>query len=178
MDSALPPLDAFRFVSVKMFNLLANTRETQSDETSAVDGSVLSSVTSPTACPVTDLQSTALSTASATYVAAYGNSNPSNVTSDWLPVISCTSEVGIPNNRECQMGNIINPPAGVCYVRLDIQIAYTKIGSVLNPQSVLSAVIFHYQKMVSSQSSSLVRQRFDLDDGHESITHADVDSDQ
>jgi hypothetical protein len=152
MGSALPPLGAFRFVSVKMFNLLANTRETRFDEISAmVCCSTLSSVTSTTACPVKDLQSTALSTASAIYVAAYGNSNPFNVTSDWLPVISCTSEIGIPNNRECQMGNIITSLAGVCYVRLDIQIAYTKIGSVLNPQPVLSAVIFHYQKIVSSQ---------------------------
>jgi hypothetical protein len=37
----------------------------------------------------------------------------------------------------------------LCYVKLDIQIAYTNIGSIYNPQPVLSAVIFNYQGIVS-----------------------------
>jgi hypothetical protein len=39
--------------------------------------------------------------------------------------------------------------ASLCYVKLDIQIAYTNIGSIYNPQPVLSAVIFNYQGIVS-----------------------------
>jgi hypothetical protein len=84
------------------------------------------------------------------YVAAYADSNPSNITSDWLPVISCTYEIGSTNTGQCSDGFLQNQStADSCYIRLDIQIAYTNIGSVLNPQPVLSAVIFHYQRLVS-----------------------------
>ena len=86
---------------------------------------------------------------SSLYVAAYSNSDPTNITTDWLPVISCTSEIGSPNVRTCGNGILSNTTGTTCYIKLDIQIAYTNIGSVDNPQSVLSAVIFHYQGVVS-----------------------------
>ncbi|UJR32986.1 hypothetical protein I4U23_020448 [Adineta vaga] len=79
------------------------------------------------------------------YVAAYSNSDPFNVSSDWLPVISCTSQIGNPTARQCQNGVLNSSSTSSCYYRLDIQIVYTNIGSLINPQTVLSAVIFHYQ---------------------------------
>lgn len=86
--------------------------------------------------------------ASNLYVAAYSNSNPSNSSSDWLPVISCTSTIGSSSSPTCSNGiNVISSTS--CYIKLDIQIAYTNIGSIFNPQPVLSAVIFHYQAVVS-----------------------------
>ncbi len=85
-------------------------------------------------------------------MAAYSNSDPTNITSDWLPVQSCTSTTGSPNQYVCGPGILINTTSdSLCYFRLDIQIAYTKIGSIDNPQSVLSAVIFHYQRLVSKK---------------------------
>ncbi len=83
------------------------------------------------------------------YVAAYSNPNYANASTDWLPVITCTSEAGSPDSRLCQLGLLVNLlSTGVCYIRLDIQVAYTNIGTVMNPQPVLSAVIFHYQRIV------------------------------
>ncbi|CAF1016244.1 unnamed protein product [Adineta steineri] len=81
------------------------------------------------------------------YVAAYSNSNPFNVSIDWLPVTSCTyTTQGDANTANCITGILLNTTSATsCYSRLDIQIAYTNIGSVFNPQPVLSAVIFHYQ---------------------------------
>ena len=78
-------------------------------------------------------------------VAAYANSAASNLTRDWLPVILCTSEIGKINTRNCRVNNISSATSSNCYTRLDIQIAYTSIGSIYNPQHILSAVIFHYQ---------------------------------
>ena len=83
------------------------------------------------------------------YVAAYSNPSFSNASTDWLPVITCTSELGSPASALCQLGLLVNLlSTGVCYVRLDIQIAYTNIGTIENPQAVLSAVIFNYQRIV------------------------------
>ena len=83
------------------------------------------------------------------YVAAYSNPNFTNTTTDWLPVITCTSAVGLPSSYSCTNGLTVNlTSTAVCYIRLDIQIAYTNIGSIINPQAVLSAVIFHYQWVV------------------------------
>jgi hypothetical protein len=83
------------------------------------------------------------------YVAAYSNPNFANASTDWLPVITCTSAVGTPSSRQCQNGLLLTLNTnGLCYIRLDIQIAYTYIGSVLNPQAVLSAVIFNYKRFV------------------------------
>ena len=79
------------------------------------------------------------------YVAAYSNSNPLNISNDWLPVISCTSQIGSSNTDGCQIGVLNSSTNSLCYVKLDIQIAYTNIGSIYNPQPVLSAVIFNYQ---------------------------------
>lgn len=79
------------------------------------------------------------------YVAAYSISDPGNITNDWLPIISCTSAIGSPDSVECVVGSLSLRANDLCYVRLDIQIAYTKIGSYLNPQSILTAVIFNYQ---------------------------------
>ncbi|CAF2418718.1 unnamed protein product [Rotaria sp. Silwood2] len=85
------------------------------------------------------------------YVAAYSNPDATNITRDWLPAISCTSEIGSPNIRQCQNGiKVYSNSDGSCHVKLDIQIAYTKIGSISNPQSLLSAVIFHYQTISST----------------------------
>lgn len=83
------------------------------------------------------------------YVAAYSNSDPSNITRDWLPVIVCTSTIGSSNTPNCRDVNINTASTTACYIRLDIQIAYTNIGSIFNPQPVLSAVIYHYQSLVS-----------------------------
>lgn len=87
------------------------------------------------------------------YVAAYSNSNPSNVTIDWLPVISCTSNIGSSNQSVCNLGKTNGSLNNICYTKLDIQISYTNIGSVLNPQHVLSAVIFYYQALVCENHS-------------------------
>ncbi|CAF3594574.1 unnamed protein product [Rotaria sordida] len=85
------------------------------------------------------------------YVAAYSNPNMSNNTNDWLRVISCISAIGSPNIFQCQNGiKLYSSSDVVCYVKLDIQIAYTKIGSISNPQFVLSAVIFHYQTITTN----------------------------
>jgi hypothetical protein len=82
-------------------------------------------------------------------VAAYGNSDASNIADHWLPVTFCTSEIGSSNEAVCQTSSVPSPSAGQCYNRLDIQIAYANIGSVTNPQHILGAVIFHYQRVVS-----------------------------
>ncbi|CAM2708025.1 unnamed protein product [Rotaria socialis] len=103
------------------------------------------------------------------YVAAYNYSNPTNVTTDWLPVISCTSEIGSPNTVQCQDGILLDGDSPTqCYVKLDIQIAYTNIGSFYNPQHTLSAVIFNYQ---SVPSSSLTSSSFLV---MESVTFQDI----
>ena len=89
-------------------------------------------------------------------IGAYANSDPTNSTFDWLPIIVCTSQIGGSNTPNCR-GVIISPTAsGPCYVRLDIQIAYTNIGSVFNPQHVLSAVIYYYQYLVSESCFQIV----------------------
>jgi hypothetical protein len=87
---------------------------------------------------------------SALYVAVYGNSDPSNITGNWLQAMSCTSEIGSSDVPVCQTGFLPSSPSSdQCYIRLDIQIAYANIGSVTNPQPVLGAVVFHYQRVVS-----------------------------
>jgi hypothetical protein len=85
------------------------------------------------------------------YVAAYGNPDPSNITGYWLPVTFCTSETGSSNDPVCQPVSVSTPTSGQCYNRLDIQIAYANIGSVTNPQPILGAVVFHYQRVVSEK---------------------------
>ncbi len=85
------------------------------------------------------------------YVSAYGNPDPSNITGYWLPVTFCTSEIGSSAAAVCQTGSVPNSSASECYNRLDIQIAYANIGSVTNPQPILGAVIFHYQRVVSEK---------------------------
>ncbi|CAF3424274.1 unnamed protein product [Rotaria sp. Silwood1] len=105
------------------------------------------------------------------YVAAYSNSDQFNITTDWLPVISCVSEIGSPSNRLCQNGIKISPSVnGLCDVKLDIQIAYTKIGSISNPQSVLSAVIFHYQGRTVASTDPLSETLLVM----ESVTFQDI----
>ncbi len=84
-------------------------------------------------------------------MAAYGNPDPSNITGYWLPVTLCTSEIGSNSQPVCQTGSVPSPSAAQCYIRLDIQIAYANIGSVTNPQPILGAVIFHYQRVVSKK---------------------------
>ena len=85
----------------------------------------------------------------ATYIAAYSISDVANITTDWLPVISCTSDIGSPSAAVCIAGAFQPATTQNAYLRLDIQIEYTKIGSLANPQSVLSGVIFNYQSIVS-----------------------------
>ncbi len=85
------------------------------------------------------------------YVSAYGNPDPSNITGYWLPVTFCTSEIGSSAAPVCQTGSAPISSAGQCYNRLDIQIAYANIGSVTNPQPILGAVIFYYQRVVSEK---------------------------
>ena len=79
------------------------------------------------------------------YVAAYSSADQLNITTDWLPVISCTSSIDSSNSPVCRNGILNTTSSDRCYTKLDIQIAYTNIGSINNPQSILSAVIFHYQ---------------------------------
>lgn len=102
-------------------------------------------MSSPTTLPgiLTPLNSNNIS------VAAYSNSDPTNATSDWLPVIVCKSQIGASTTPNCRDVNIITDSTTICFVRLDIQIAYTNIGSIFNPQRVLSAVIYYYQYLVS-----------------------------
>jgi hypothetical protein len=85
------------------------------------------------------------------FVAAYGNPDPANITGYWLPVTYCTSEIGSSNAPVCQQGSVPTPSSNQCYIRLDIQIAYANVGSVTNPQPVLGAVVFHYQRVVSEK---------------------------
>ncbi|CAF0790321.1 unnamed protein product [Adineta ricciae] len=98
------------------------------------------------------------------YVAAYSDSDTNNVTSDWLPVIYCTSQLGSPNIRQCNKGILNSTSSSSCYSRLDIQIAYSNIGYLSNPQSVLSAVIFHYQYSSSSSTVQFVTQSVTFQD--------------
>jgi hypothetical protein len=85
------------------------------------------------------------------YVAAYGDPDPSNITGYWLPVIYCTSEIGSSSQPVCQTGSGPTPSATQCYTRLDVQIAYANIGAVTNPQPILGAVVFHFQRIVSEK---------------------------
>ncbi|CAF0833717.1 unnamed protein product [Adineta ricciae] len=98
------------------------------------------------------------------YVAAYSDSDTNNVTSDWLPVIYYTSQLGSPNIRLFGKGILNSTSSGSCYSRLDIQIAYTNIGYLSNPQSVLSAVIFHYQYSSSNSTVQFVTQSVTFQD--------------
>ncbi|CAF0747499.1 unnamed protein product [Rotaria sp. Silwood1] len=134
------------------------------------NGSAVDVSTTQTTCPnlydlLMPINSTNL------YVAAYSNSDQFNITTDWLPVISCVSEIGSPSNRLCQNGIKISPSVnGLCDVKLDIQIAYTKIGSISNPQSVLSAVIFHYQGRTVASTDPLSETLLVM----ESVTFQDI----
>jgi hypothetical protein len=86
------------------------------------------------------------------YVAAYSNPNQMNTSSDWLPVIFCASTIGTPTQYQCNNDIITNSLFNqLCFIKLDIQIDYTNIGSIFNPQPVLSAVIFNYQGIVSEK---------------------------
>ena len=80
-------------------------------------------------------------------MAAAGSSDTSNIGNAWLPVITCTSEIGSSDAPVCQSGSLPTLTTQ-CYVRLDIQIAYANIGAVANAQPVLGAVIFNYQRLV------------------------------
>ena len=93
------------------------------------------------------------------YIGTYGNSDVANFNSDqWKQVTTCTSEIGSSDVPVCQTGLVPTVTANQCYVRLDIQIAYANIGAVANPQSVIGAVVFHYQRIVSKKKYfSLVR---------------------
>ena len=156
-----------------MFNPSVNSRE-KIDSGVSVEYETYGSLRRSTTCPSrTDLQ-TIFGLASVTdlYMGVYGNADPSNVTGHWVRVTSCTSEIGSSSPPDCQPGFLPNPSATQCYMRLDIQIAYANIGSVTNPQPVLGAVVFHYQRTVrdSLRSSSFCHD-IDLDDAH--ITIAD-----
>ncbi|CAF4358472.1 unnamed protein product [Rotaria sp. Silwood2] len=89
------------------------------------------------------------------YVAVDGNPNPSNISGYWLPVTYCIFEIGSSNEPVCQQGSIPNPSIDQCYTRLDIQIAYANIGSVTNPQPILGAVVFHYQSVAKTYTTTL-----------------------
>ena len=110
---------------------------------------------SPT-CPSRAELQTIFGLASVTdlYVGVYGNADPSNITGHWVKVTTCTSEIGSSDPPDCQAGFLPNPSATQCYARLDTQIAYANIGSVTNPQPVLGAVVFHYQRTVSDPLQS------------------------
>ncbi|UJR14175.1 hypothetical protein I4U23_001170 [Adineta vaga] len=73
-------------------------------------------------------------------VASYGNSDPSDISTP---------------NAVCQQGSIPSTTSDQCYNRLDIQIAYANIGSVDNPQPILGAVIFHYQRITLTNTTTL-----------------------
>ncbi|CAF3636143.1 unnamed protein product [Rotaria sp. Silwood1] len=88
------------------------------------------------------------------FVAANGNPNSSNI-SNWLPVTYCIFEIGSSNEPVCQQGSIPNSSTDQCYIRLDIQIAYANIGAVTNPQPILGAVVFHYQSVTKTYTSTL-----------------------
>lgn len=95
------------------------------------------------------------------YVAAYGNPNPSNITGYWLPVQFCTSEIGSSVDPVCsESSSILNTVTSECYIRLDIQIIYANIGSVTNPQPILGAVVFHYQRTVSDKFLNYIYSSF------------------
>jgi hypothetical protein len=102
-------------------------------------------VAHPATCARTTIDVLTPQNTRALYVAAYRNADPSNVTQDWLPIFSCTSELGSSNTDGCTTGALVLRAGDQCYERLDIQIMFTKIGSLSEPQSILSAVIFHYQ---------------------------------
>ncbi|CAF1117493.1 unnamed protein product [Rotaria sordida] len=89
------------------------------------------------------------------YVAAYGNANPLNISGYWLPVTYCIFEIGSSNEPVCQQGSIPSSSTNQCYIRLDIQIAYANIGSVTNPQPILGAVVFHYQSVTRTYTTTL-----------------------
>ncbi len=131
-----------------MFNQHVNTSKYADVKYGFISFSVYS-LNSATTCP--DLHTLFIQTNSNNlYVAAYSDSNPSNITSDWLPVISYTSYTTSTTSTGDQNGILTSTAtSAACYIKLDIQIAYTNIGSVLNPQPVLSAVIFNYQGIVS-----------------------------
>ncbi len=75
-----------------------------------------------------------------------------NITSDWLPVIFCASTIGAPTQYQCNNDILTNTLfSQLCFIKLDIEIDYTNIGSIFNPQPVLSAVIFNYQGIVSEK---------------------------
>ncbi|CAF4501655.1 unnamed protein product [Rotaria socialis] len=91
------------------------------------------------------------------YVAAYGNSDPSNITGNWLPVTYCVYDIGSSNEPVCLSGSRPDPSGNECYTRMDIQIAYANIGSVSNPQPILGAVIFHYQRINITNTTTLTK---------------------
>ncbi|CAF1180887.1 unnamed protein product [Adineta steineri] len=88
-------------------------------------------------------------------IAARGNSDPSNLSDDWLPIIFCTSQIGSSSGAVCQNGSMPSISSSSCYTRLDIQIAYANIGAVTNPQPILGAVIFHYQSVNLNTTTTL-----------------------
>ena len=87
--------------------------------------------------------------ATALRIAASGSPDSSTISSPWLSVTYCASETGSTGNAVCQQNSIPTWTIGQCYDRVDIQIAYANIGSVSNPQPIIGAVVFHYQRSVS-----------------------------
>ena len=82
-------------------------------------------------------------------VAGRGNSNPSTISDAWLSVTYCSFEIGSTNEPTCTTGSPPSLSSNECYTRLDIQIAYAKIGAVANSQPIIGAVAFHFQTLVS-----------------------------
>lgn len=82
-------------------------------------------------------------------VGAFANADPSDASTNWLPVTYCTSEAGSSAEAVCQRGAVVAPSTTQCYNRLDIQIAYANIGSVGNPQPIIGAIVLHYRRIVS-----------------------------
>lgn len=94
-------------------------------------------------------------------VAAGGNIDPANtIGSNWLTVTHCTSEIGSSDEPVCQSGSVPDPSPSQCYIRLDIQVVYANIGSVINPQPIIGSVVFHYQRVVSIMSICFVKCLF------------------
>ncbi|CAF1491043.1 unnamed protein product [Adineta ricciae] len=88
-------------------------------------------------------------------IAASGSPDSSTISSPWLSVTYCVSETGSTADAVCQQNSIPTWTTGQCYDRVDIQIAYANVGSVSNPQPIIGAVVFHYQRSTVTNTTLL-----------------------
>lgn len=77
------------------------------------------------------------------YASIYGN--PDVMSDPWQRPSFCTSTTGSTESATCSKDSIPSPATSQCFTRVDIQIIYANLGSVTNPQAILSSVIYHFQ---------------------------------